>query len=50
MGPILLVVLILFVVGGLPRWNHSRHWGYLPSGGFSFLLLVVIILMFMGRL
>jgi hypothetical protein len=50
MGLILLIILIVLLVGGLPRWNHSRNWGYAPSGGFGFLLLVVIILMLMGHL
>lgn len=50
MGLILLIVLILLLVGGLPRWNHSRNWGYAPSGGLGFVLLIVVILMLMGRL
>jgi hypothetical protein len=50
MGLILLIVLICLLVGGLPRWNHSRNWGYFPSGGLGFLLLIVVILMLMGRL
>ncbi len=50
MGLILLIVLILLLVGGLPRWNHSRNWGYAPSGGLGLVLLIVVILMLMGRL
>lgn len=44
MGLILLIILILLLVGGLPRWNYSRDWGYGPSGIVS---LLVIILVFM---
>lgn len=28
LGTILLIVLILFLVGALPTWSHSRSWGY----------------------
>lgn len=47
---ILIVVLLLMVVGALPRWNHSRSWGYFPSGGLGLVLVVVIILVLAGRL
>ena len=50
MGLILLIVLICLLIGGLPRWNHSRNWGYFPSGGLGFILLIVVILMLMGRI
>ena len=39
---ILLIILILFLVGALPTWGHSRSWGYGPSGGIG--LIVVILL------
>ena len=32
LGTILLIVLILFLIGALPSWPHSRSWGYAPSG------------------
>ena len=35
MGILLLIVLILLLVGAFPRWDHSRNWGYAPSGLFS---------------
>jgi hypothetical protein len=50
MGFILLIVLMILLIGGLPRWNHSRNWGYFPSGGLGFILLIVVILMLMGRI
>lgn len=49
-GTILLVVLVLFVIGALPRWPHSATWGYYPSGGLGVILLIVIVLMLLGRL
>lgn len=50
LGTILLVVLILILVGVLPTWSHSQHWGYLPSGGTGLILIIVIVLLLMGRL
>ena len=49
MGTILLIVLVLFVVGALPRWPHSRNWGYFPSGGLGLVLLILLILVLTGR-
>ncbi len=48
LGTILLIVLILLLIGALPRWNHSRSWGYFPSGGLGLVLVVVIILVLLG--
>jgi hypothetical protein len=44
LGTVLLVVLILFVIGTLPTWPHSRNWGYYPSGGLGLVLVIVLIL------
>lgn len=50
MGTLLLVILILMLVGAVPRWPHSRAWGYAPSGSLGLVLLVVLILVVSGRL
>ena len=50
LGTILLVILILALVGALPRWPHSRGWGYAPTGGLGFALVIVVILLLLGRL
>ncbi|STY28320.1 Protein of uncharacterised function (DUF3309) [Legionella wadsworthii] len=42
---ILLIILILMLVGGLPRWNYSRNWGYGPSGLVGLLLIILLIYM-----
>ncbi len=31
LGTILIVILILALFGALPRWSHSRDWGYYPQ-------------------
>jgi hypothetical protein len=50
MASILIVVLVLMLLGAFPTWGHSRQWGYGPSGGLGLILLIVLILMFSGRL
>ena len=50
LGTILIIVLILLLLGALPRWGHSRSWGYFPSGILGLILLVVIVLLLMGRI
>ena len=47
---ILLIVFILFLVGSLPTWPHSKSWGYGPSGFSGLVVLVLIILLVTGRL
>lgn len=49
-GTILLIILLLFLVGALPRWSHSAEWGYYPSGGIGIILIIVVILLLTGRL
>jgi len=50
MGTILLVILILFLVGALPTWPHSKEWGYYPSGGLGLVVLILLVLILLGRL
>ena len=50
LGTILLIVLILMLLGALPRWGHSREWGYAPSGGLGLVLVVVVVLVLMGHI
>jgi hypothetical protein len=50
LATILIVIVILMLVGALPRWNHSRDWGYFPSGGLGTILLIVVVLILLGRL
>jgi hypothetical protein len=50
LGTILIIILILFLVGALPSWPHSRSWGYAPSGILGTVLIIVLILFLLGRL
>jgi hypothetical protein len=50
LGTILIVILVLALVGALPRWSHSRSWGYAPTGGIGIVLVIVLILLLVGRI
>jgi len=50
LGTILIVILLLALFGALPRWPHSKSWGYYPSGGLGLVLLIVIILILIGQI
>jgi len=50
MGIILIVLLVLLLIGAVPRWPYSRSWGYWPSGGIGTILLIVLILLLLGRI
>jgi len=50
LGTLLIVLLILVLLGALPRWSHSRSWGYIPTGGVGLALLIVVVLVLLGRL
>jgi hypothetical protein len=49
LGTLLLIILLLALIGALPRWRHSVDWGYYPSGGIGLVLLIVVILVLLGR-
>jgi Protein of unknown function (DUF3309) len=48
-GLVLIVILVLALVGALPRWSHSREWGYVPTGGLGLIIFIVVILVILGR-
>lgn len=49
LGTILIVLLILMLIGAVPRWGYSSGWGYGPSGIVGILLIVVLVLALTGR-
>lgn len=49
LGTILIVLLILLLIGALPRWPYSTGWGYYPSGGLTLILVIVVILVLTQR-
>jgi len=50
METILIIILVLFLLGALPVYPHSRSWGYYPSGGLGLVLMIVVILILLGRI
>ena len=49
MSLLLLIVLVLFLVGGLPNWGYHSY-GFAPSSVAGVVLLVVVVLLLTGRL
>jgi uncharacterized protein DUF3309 len=50
MGLLLLIILVLLLLGGLPTWEHSRNWGYGPSGLLGLVLVVVVVLVIIEKI
>ena len=49
MNNIIFILLVLFLIGALPAWPYSAHWGYYPGGGIGLLLLIAIIFSLTSR-
>ncbi len=50
LGTVLIVLLILFLIGALPRWGYSRNWGYAPFGTLTVLLIIILILVLLEKI
>jgi hypothetical protein len=50
LGTILIILVILLLIGALPRWGYSSGWGYGPSGILGLILVIVVILLLLGRI
>jgi len=50
MGLLILVLLVLLLIGAMPRWEYSRQWGYRPAGLVTTILVVVLILVVLGMI
>jgi Protein of unknown function (DUF3309) len=47
---IFLIILLFMMLGAIPAWPHSRNWGYGPSGAFSLLAIILIVLLLVGKI
>jgi len=47
---LLLILLVLALFAAVPAWPYSRGWGYYPRGGVGIVLLIVLIMVFSGRI
>ena len=50
LGTILIILLVLLLIGAVPRWGYSSGWGYGPSGILGVILVIVVILLLLGRI
>ena len=49
MGLLLLIIVLVVLFGGLPRWGYHSY-GYRPSGLAGVLGLILVVLLLTGRL
>lgn len=50
MGLVLLILVILLLLGAVPRGGaYSENWGYGPSGLLGLILTIILILVLLGR-
>jgi hypothetical protein len=47
---ILSVAVLIALIGSLPIWPHSKKWGFYPISGVSVVILIVLYLVWSGRL
>ena len=45
---ILIMLLVLFLIGGIPRWRYSRAWGYGPSSIIGLILVIYLVSLVLG--
>jgi len=45
---LLIIVLIVVLIGGLPRWGY-HHYGAYPSGIIGIILVVLVLWLLLGR-
>ena len=43
----LILLLVLLAIVSAPVWPYSRGWGYYPTGGLGFVLLIVLVVLFL---
>ena len=47
---LIIILLILLVIGYIPRVGFTRNWGYASRGTLTIFLIVVIVLLLSKRL
>jgi hypothetical protein len=48
LGWILLILLVILLLGAVPRWSYSRSWGWGPSGIVGILLVILVVALLLG--
>jgi hypothetical protein len=47
-GMLLMTTLIIAMIGALPIWLYSTHWGYYSSTGLSLVCIILVVVAFTG--
>ena len=47
---IVLIVLVILIIGSVPRYSYSRNWGYAPGGTLAVILVILLLLWLLGIL
>jgi hypothetical protein len=47
---VLPVFVLIALVATLPIWPHSKKWGFYPLAGVSVVILILLFLVWTGRL
>jgi hypothetical protein len=50
MGVLVLIVAAALLVAVLPRWPHSRSWGYFPTGMVGVVVVAVLVMVLLGKM
>lgn len=50
MSWILMLIVVLLLVGAVPRWGYSNEWGYGPAGLLSLILVALVVLKLLGKM
>ena len=50
LGSTLIVILLLALLGVLPRWSPHKSWGFDSTGGEGIFIVIVSILLVLGRI
>jgi hypothetical protein len=49
-GVLALILTVVLLVAALPRWPHSRRWGYFPTSMLGVVAIALLVLVLMGKM
>jgi hypothetical protein len=49
LGIILIAILVILIVGGLPQLGYQPY-GYYPSSGLGFVVVIILVLILLGHI
>jgi hypothetical protein len=45
-----LIIVMILLIAALPSWPYSAGWGFYPGGILGLMLMIVVVLLWLGRL